>query len=335
MVSLFLYPLGMLYAYGQALRRRYLYQKPYHAPCKVISIGNIVSGGSGKTPLTIALARLLRDNGLRVGISHRGYKGEFENSPHLISDATGLLYPVQSTGDEAYLIASSLPGIPVVAGRKRAVAIAMLLQSYPATQVIIMDDAFQHLRVFRDVDILSFAAETGLGNGFVLPSGYLRESLSALSSSNLAVVYRSGHSKGKQDWEDDLAKRVECVIHSHSTASDCIDPQGFRHPVHSLTGKRLVLVSGIAHPSSFEATVKELRLDFSRHFAYPDHYAFAKVDDCENWLHEIPDIILCTQKDLMKLARYPEISSRLRALVLDYHFDEPQKLQELILRKLD
>jgi tetraacyldisaccharide 4'-kinase len=332
-LSFALYPLGKLYASVQAMRRRNANRKQFHAPCHVISIGNIVSGGSGKTPLTIALVRLLQANGLRVAVSHRGYKGEFEHKPHLISDNSGVLYPPETAGDEAYLIAASLPGIPVVVGRNRSEAITLLLKSYPATQVIIMDDAFQHLKVYRDLDIVTFAVETGLGNGFVLPAGYLREGLEALNKKNLAVIYSKGHAS-RPDWEDELAQRVNKVVHSYSTVTECVDPSGFKHPVQSLVGKRLVLVSGIAHPASFEATIKGIGISFSRHFAFPDHYAFNKPDEFESWLREIPDVILCTQKDLMKLARYPEIAPRLQAVVLDYHFEEPDAVFNLVMEYL-
>lgn len=333
-LSLALYPVGLAYAALQKLRRKHLYKQPFKAPCYIISIGNIVSGGSGKTPLTIALARALQEKGIRIGISHRGYKGSFENITKLISDSRSVLYSAEDAGDEAYLIASAIPGIPVVVGRKRISAIQLLLSSYPATQVILMDDAFQHIKVFRDLNIISFSAETGLGNGFVLPAGYLRESLAALTGNDIAVIYRKQPTRNVLAWEEELAAKVKLVIHSYSSATYCLDPSGYKQSVQNLANKRLVLVSGIAHPASFENTVKGLGLSFSRHFAYPDHYAFNNENEIEDWLQEIPDIILSTQKDIMKLTKYPEISSRLRALVLDYHFEDDNLLTDYIIAQL-
>ena len=172
-LSYTLYPAGVIYGFLQKLRRTYYQRNEYKPPCKIISIGNIVSGGSGKTPLTISLAKLLIKEGKKVAVSHRGYKGKFEYNPHLIADKTGILYDVQHTGDEAYMIASSLPQIPVVVGRKRKEAIQLLLQNYPDLEIIILDDALQHYYVHRDLDIISFDASLGLGNGFVIPAGYL------------------------------------------------------------------------------------------------------------------------------------------------------------------
>ena len=330
-LSMVLYPLGYAYAALQNLRRKHFYKQPYKASCYVISIGNIVSGGSGKTPLTIAIARMLQEKGIRVGVSHRGYKGNFENKTKLISNSSKVLFSAEDAGDEAYLIAAALPGIPVVVGRKRIPALKLLLSSYPATQVLLMDDAFQHIKVFRNLNIVAFSAETGLGNGFVLPAGYLRESLAALSENDIAVIYRKNSIQKALPWEGELAKQVKLILHSYSSATYCHDPSGFKQTVLNLVNKRIILVSGIAHPDSFENMVKELGLSYSRHFAYPDHYGFRKESVIEDWLQEMPDVILCTQKDIMKLAKYPEIASRLRALVLDYHFEDGNLLIDYII----
>ncbi len=333
-LSYALYPVGLLYQWLQSQHRAYYANKSYKAPCKVISIGNIVSGGSGKTPLTIAVARLLLAKGYRVAVSHRGYKGKFENDPHLISDSRGMLFSADVAGDEAYLIASSLPGIPVVVGRKRKDAIRLMLKSYPATQVVLMDDAFQHVKVYRDLDIVTFSANIGLGNGFVIPAGYLRENLSVLTDKCVAVIYRVAESKVALAWEDEVTAVVKHVFHSYSTATVCEDAKGLRYNLESLKRKRLVLVSGIAHPGSFEKAVLAKELSFSRHYAYPDHYGFDSSDISAKLLQEMPEIILCTQKDIMKLARYAEIEPRLRALVLDYKFDEVEAVSDALMECL-
>jgi tetraacyldisaccharide 4'-kinase len=334
LLSYTLWPVGLLYALLQKKRRQFWKNKAWQAPCKVISIGNIVSGGSGKTPLTIALARLLDEKGLNVAISHRGYKGAFENNARLISDRQGLLYSADQTGDEAYLIAASLPSIPVVAGRKRQQAIKLLLSHYPATQVIILDDALQHVRVKRDLDIVSFASETGIGNGFVLPAGYLREPLSSLSQDCLIIIYHSNPKKSESIWQNDLKNRNHTLLSSHAKPRGCCDALGNHYPLDSLQGKRLVLVSGIAAPKTFESTVRSLGLSFIKHYAFPDHYDFQDPKLETGLCHEMPEYLLCTQKDLMKLAIYPKLASKLRALVLDYVFDDPEQLWGLIAERI-
>ncbi len=330
-LSYALYPVGLLYATLQKSCRRYYSGRAYHAPCKVISIGNIVSGGSGKTPLTIALANMLQEKGLRVAVSHRGYKGEFEHKPTLINDSQGLHYAAEQTGDEAWMIASALKGIPVVVGRNRKEAIRLLLKSYPATEVVIMDDALQHVQVHRDVEIVSFAAETGIGNGFVLPAGYLRESLQTLNEHTIAVVSRKQNQVVRAKWMQDLLKTGSKVFGACSEPHECVDAKANVYPLTSLIGKRLVLVSGIAHPDSFESSVKAVGLVYSRHYAYPDHYAFPQAQVLKDLNSEMPELILCTQKDIMKLARHAGIATRLRALVLDYHFDKPEEFLKVVL----
>ncbi len=332
LLSYALYPLGELYAAIQATRRNHLAKSSYHAPCKVISIGNIVSGGSGKTPLTIALVKMLSASGIRVAVSHRGYKGKFEHSPRIISNSQKVLYPADVAGDEAHLIASSLPGIPVVVGRKRKDAIRLLLKSYPNTQVVVMDDAFQHARVARDLDIVCFAAETGIGNGFVLPAGYLRESLSALHLDCLAVVYRMQTNQLPNPWEQML--NTQNIFHSYATYQDCVDYTGEHFPLQSLISKRIVLVSGIANPSSFENVAKQLGLGYIHHYTFPDHYHFADANLPNTLLSEQPDIVLCTQKDIMKLALHPLLAPRLRALVLGYQFEDETGFLKMVLSKV-
>jgi len=334
LLSYTLWPVGLLYALLQKKKRQIWQNKAWQAPCKVISIGNIVSGGSGKTPLTIALAGLLAEKGLQVGISHRGYKGAFENHARLISDRQGLLYPADQTGDEAYLIAASLPSIPVVAGRNRQQAIKLLLSYYPATQVLIMDDALQHMKVKRDLDIVSFATETGVGNGFVLPAGYLREPLSSLSQDCLIVIYRNSLKASASHWQNDLKNRNLAVLNSHAEPEGCCDALGNRYPLESLKGKRLVLVSGIAAPKSFESTVRNLGLSFSKHYAFADHYDFQDPKLESGLCHEMPEYLLCTQKDIMKLAVHPKLAPKLRALVLDYVFDDPEQLWGLVAKRI-
>ncbi len=140
-----LYPLSLVWLLVQRHRRRQPGPRPLSIKAKILSIGNIVSGGSGKTPTTIALAKILKDKGYKVAVSHRGYKGEYENQPILISSLNGLNPEAEKAGDEACLIASKLIGTPVVVGRDRKAAI-ICAKPVPDLDVIILDDSFQHLK---------------------------------------------------------------------------------------------------------------------------------------------------------------------------------------------
>ncbi|MCD8479427.1 MAG: tetraacyldisaccharide 4'-kinase [Candidatus Cloacimonetes bacterium] len=131
LLSYLLYPASLIYAGYMLFRRKFLFPKPFRAPFKVISIGNIVSGGSGKTPITIALAKALQNHGLKVAVASRAYKAGWENSAAMISDGKRLLTTVANAGDEALMVASALPGIPVYVGRKRKDVLRLIAPSQP------------------------------------------------------------------------------------------------------------------------------------------------------------------------------------------------------------
>ena len=330
-LSYTLYPASVIYGCWQNQRRTYYQKKAYQAPCKIISIGNIVSGGSGKTPLTILLAKLLLEAGKKVAVSHRGYKGALENNPHLIANDSGLLFDVQQTGDEAFLIASSLPEVPVVVGRKRKEAIQLLLQEYPDLEIIILDDALQHYYVYRDLDIVSFDASLGLGNGFVIPAGYLREPLANIPPQSIAVINHKNEQQTPLPWLEKIVRKGLPVFHCFGSPSCFQNSDNDTIPLTFLNDKKIVLSSAIANPASFERSVHTLGLSFIKHYAFPDHYAFQDPSLPNRLLELNPDYILCTQKDIMKLAKFEPLRNRLLALKLEYHFEQEDKFLSRIL----
>lgn len=333
-----LLPLSLLYGFVQAQRRKSLPPKAWRPPCKVISVGNLASGGGGKTPFTIWLAGLLNDAGIPTGISHRGYKGAWENTPSLVSDRKSLLADVSQAGDEAHLIAASLPGIPVVAGKRRAAAISVLLGWFPDTKIVVMDDALQHLGVARDLDIVCFSAETGIGNGRVLPAGYLREPLSSLDPSQISVVISRNASSDPSAIYGCLASRGLPVFACGYQVGAYVDAEGREYQPESLRGKRLYLVSGIAGPESFAQTVKDSGLSFAGHKAFGDHYAFNDERElgalAELCRREGIDRLACTQKDLAKLARHQGLRDRLIAPRISLVCSEQEKLMALVKSRL-
>jgi len=330
-LSYALYPSGVLYGYIQKQCRTYSRRRAYRAPCKIISIGNIISGGSGKTPLTISLANLLINKGLKVAVSHRGYKSAFENEPHIINADSGMLYDIHKTGDEAYLIASALLKVPVAVGRKRVLAVKLLLEKHPSLDVIILDDALQHNYIHRDLDIISFDASIGLGNGFVLPAGYLREPLSNIPQNSLIIINRKNKAQTETLWLNKINQLKIPIYHSSNTPKCFLDITGNVYPLDYLKEKRIVLVSGIANPASFADSVSSVGLSYVKHYACIDHCDFKQPSLIENILELNPDYILCTQKDIMKLAKYESLQNRLLALKLEYSFDQEDEFLNQVL----
>ncbi|WP_054690049.1 tetraacyldisaccharide 4'-kinase [Desulfosarcina cetonica] len=153
--------------------------KSRRLPCKVVSIGNLVAGGTGKTPMTIYVAQLLHEMGWRVVVLSRGYRGRMETMGGVVSDGHRLLATVEDAGDEPYLMARCLKGVPVLVGRQRYQAGLLAIRAFGA-EVIVLDDAFQHLKLKRDLNLVLLDHHQPFGNGHLLPRGLLREPLSSL-----------------------------------------------------------------------------------------------------------------------------------------------------------
>ncbi len=337
-LSYLLWPAGALNGIYQTHRREKLSSQGWQAPCKVISVGNITSGGSGKTPFCIWLATQLQATGLRTGVSHRGYKGSWENSTGLVSDGRSSLCGVADSGDEAYLIASRLKGIPVVAGKDRKASISLLLERFPDLDAVIMDDGFQHLAVARDLDIVCFDAQTGCGNGFVLPAGYLREPLKALAAADIAIVTAKSAGQRNARLERDLAQRCPRVYDFALKSTGFYDAEGHQHPMAELAGKRTLLVSGIANPASFERSVLAQGVNYLHHHSFADHYSFTDAAVIARIAAQAAkyqaDWLICTEKDLMKLARHEVFCGRLLAMRMELSSPRADELVALILGRI-
>ncbi len=293
-ISYLLLPLAMINFIIQKIRRQ-LPRKQFVSKAKIISIGNITSGGSGKTPTTIYLAKLLHANGKKIAVSHRGYKGKFEQNPTLISDENGIFDFAYEAGDEAYLLATKLTGIPVVAGRKRKDAILLLEQKYPEIEYIILDDSFQHLQVRHDYDFIVFNALGKIGNGFLLPAGILREPLSALKYAN-QIIYN-----GLGNIPDSLKKYNLPIARAKYKITSFQSATGEIIGIDKLQKSRCALISAIGIPESFEKTILENKIFFLKHFAFNDHYDFSNSKQLEKIAKENYEYLIITEKDWAKL----------------------------------
>jgi len=337
-LSKLLTPAGKLYSIYQNQRRKNFNSKAWHPDCFVISIGNIMSGGSGKTPFCLYLAELLKQSGKKVGISHRGYKGSLENTPTIISDGKQILYKAMTCGDEAYLIASRLPEIPVVVGKQRCASVSLLLATFPDTEIVILDDAFQHLSIARDLDFICFDAKLGIGNGKVIPAGYLREPIKNMPLSSVIVINYKDNEMGFTSGEEWWSYFPQEILHCRIKGKGFIDTKDNLYTAEEIKSKRCIMVSGIAHPESFEHNLEQDGISWLHHFRYPDHYAYSDMKEI-NKLYNICskykiDYILCTEKDLVKLQIYSILKDKLRALRLQTECADEKKLLDLIKERM-
>lgn len=276
-VAWLLMPVAM--CYGALLRwRNWAYRMglktPHRLPVRVIVVGNVIAGGAGKTPVTMALVAHLSQQGLRVGVISRGHGRETRDTREVHNDSLP-----QTVGDEPLLIRQKT-GVPVWVGASRAAAGQALLETYPDVDTLICDDGLQHAALARDIEICVMD-DRGIGNGWLLPAGPLRE-----------------------PWP----KAVDLVLHTGVSGL----PGGFRaqrqlsRHARNAQGRSLDLatlrntpvdaVAGLARPDAFFRMLRESGLSLQRTIALPDHFDYA------HWPREpLVRPLLCTEKDAAKL----------------------------------
>lgn len=183
-------PLSSVYSLVMSLRQK-AYQrnifKTRTAGCPVVSVGNLCMGGTGKTPHVIALARRLADMGLRPAVVSRGYGGKAGRGPFVVSDGVKCLADSTISGDEPYMMAEDLPGVPVITGKDRFGCAEAAISRF-GSNILILDDGFQHLSLYRGTDIVLMPAAAPLGTGRVFPGGDLRESPEEIRRASAVIL---------------------------------------------------------------------------------------------------------------------------------------------------
>ena len=159
-------------------------------PCPVISVGNITVGGTGKTPCVIMLAQMLQKNGFKPAVLSRGYGGKSNNPVNIVSDGHNMLLDSETVGDEPFLIAHALKGIPVITGAKRIVTGKTAIDKFKAN-ILICDDAMQHRQIFRDINLVLIDHRSLRRSNHMLPRGRLREPIAGLDRASAFVLTRT------------------------------------------------------------------------------------------------------------------------------------------------
>ena len=259
--------------------RNYFYDKKifrtHDIRCRVISIGNLTIGGTGKTPVVIMTAKIMYDAGYRVAVISRGYKGS-AHAPMVISDGSDITVSATDSGDEPYIIAQSLPGIPVIVGKDRFRA-AQLASMRFKPDIIILDDAFQHRRLYRDVDIVTIDAGHPFGNKHLLPRGTLRESPHALKRACAVIITRFN----KTSTHGNIEKTVRQFNSDLSVFHSIHEPSGLRKPggkdridYEVIRGKNIAAMSNIANPDSFHRMLESFGTTIVKKHVFPDHHRY-------------------------------------------------------------
>ena len=287
--------------------RRWLYRRGWlrseHPGRPVIVVGNVIAGGAGKTPVVIALVKHLQARGLRPGVISRGYGRSTQDCRAVQPDS-----PASEVGDEPALIARSVAGggtVPVLVAPRRIIAARALLTAHPDTDVIVCDDGLQHLALRRDLEICIFN-DQGIGNGFLLPAGPLREPWPR----PVDMVLHAGSAPPRGT--TGLAFAVQRNLAPYALQSD-----GRQVPLARLQGQPLHAVAAVARPAEFFAMLRTQGLTLEHTEALPDHYDF------DSW-QRISDKrlrLVCTEKDAVKLwTRHPDALAVPLATQLDPRF---------------
>jgi tetraacyldisaccharide 4'-kinase len=257
-------------------------------PVPVIIVGNISVGGAGKTPLVLWLAGFLREAGYRPGIISRGYGSNSEHARAVPASNTSCAYEF---GDEPVLLALR-SNCPVWIGADRPSVARALLDRHPECNILISDDGLQHYRLARDIEIAVVEATRGLGNGFTLPAGPLREPVSRLSSVDILV-----YNGTPPQMLTPAVTTCQMSLEGHDFYN-LREPTRWTQATH-FVNYRLHAIAGIGNPELFFSTLHELGLVFTPH-SFADHYAYTAGDlafpDC--------DAVLMTEKDAVKCTSF-------------------------------
>lgn len=327
------YPLfgipASVYAAVQRLREsayRLGVLNPVRAPMPVISIGNIVMGGSGKTPFTMYLAELLREHGFKPAIISRGYRGAYQEG-YLVVAGDGSTAPTVSPdqcGDEPFLMASRLPGIPVIVARKRILGVLASKRLFQCN-VALLDDGFQHLPLYRTLDIVLISG----AEDHMFPLGNLREPISALRRASVAVS-TSGNSEVPQKVRPFL-HQVPLFRCTQRIVGLAAGPSCPAVPPSLFSGKDVVLVSAIAYPGRFRSAADSLGWHVIRHFMFRDHHRLSdsELDQVMTAARDLP--IVVTEKDWVKLPPWFTERDQVRALRIGIQLEDERAFEDLIL----
>jgi tetraacyldisaccharide 4'-kinase len=299
--------------YGLTMRARNgLYnrgwKKSFRASVPVVSVGNLTVGGTGKTPCVEYVARWFRERDRRVAILSRGYGCE------------------AGRNDEALVLEENLPDVPHLQGTDRAALAAIAVEELES-EVLVLDDGFQHRRLARNLDVVLIDATNPWGHGHLLPRGLLREPLSSLRRAGMILLTRCDQVSAERLQE--IRRRVERIAAGKPIAesihqpADLVDANGAASDLQQLHGRPLAAFCGLGNPEAFRSTLTRLGAEIGAFRTFPDHhpYSRADLDALRSWARQQAKecVVVTTQKDLVKI-RLTQLGDRpLRALRIQLH----------------
>lgn len=317
----FLFGLSILYG-GVVTLREIFYKKGIfrskQLPCKVISVGNLTAGGTGKTPMTIYVAELLTHLGFKVAVVSRGYRGRAEKAGGVVSDGQTIFMSPDMAGDEPFMMAETLKDIPVIVGQNRYDAGMLAVKEFKP-DVIVLDDAFQHLKLARDINLVLLDSRHPFGNTHLLPRGPLREPLSALLRGHGFILTRSDIERSNDRFSrltahlplpQPVFKSFHVpYIYKMIEGENRVFPKNPGSALYDdtlLKGRNAFAFSGIARNHEFQDTIGSFGAEVASSAEFPDHHRYSD-DDFHAVFRSAKEVnaefLATTEKDYARIAR--------------------------------
>ena len=305
--------------------------RPQRVAAKVVSVGNITLGGTGKTPAVIHLSKRYRAAGERVAILIRGHGGESLSGVNVVHDGFERLLGFEQVGDEAVLLAERLGDVPVLAGKDRRLTAAEAVDAYGAT-VLVMDDAFQYRRLAIDTHIVLLDATNPFGTGRLFPAGTLRDPPSYLNRADQLWLSRLDHPDAEPPEEltvklNGIAPGRPVFRAHHTPARLWRFLGGAEQPLAALEGQKVLGMAGIGNPGAFWATLHSLRIAELVEAPFPDHHAYQQSDIARAAKLAQDSgctAVVTTEKDAVRLGLWPASGPPLWVLGIELMFSGPE-----------
>ncbi len=285
---------------------RYHILKTKSLPCTVISVGNITIGGSGKTPTVEYLSKLFQSKGIKVGIISRGYKRKSKQTL-IVTDGITKPQSWEDFGDEPYLLAQNLENIPIVVGRSRYEAGIKMIENFNP-DIIIMDDGFQHLSLYRDLDIVLVNSKDTEDTHKIIPVGKLREPITNLSRADLIILTKSNIHKPTDYLVNKIERMNRPVVYNKIELDNILLAfKGDNDSLDKIKKEKIYIFSALCDNEGFEKTMRGTGAIIVGGSKYPDHHHYTS-DDLknidQNAKNNNANFIITTEKDMVKIHNY-------------------------------
>ena len=269
---------------------------------ELICIGNITVGGTGKTPAVQYFADKMIKENKKVAVLSRGYNGKRKEDPMIVRDENKIYATSLEAGDETYLHSLNLM-IPVVVSKNRFLGAKLLKEKYNV-DIIILDDGYQHRKLYRDKNILLIDATNPFGGGFLLPKGRLRESLGGIKRANEIIISKTNYvdEKTVQEIKGKLEKYNKPISLAVHKEDYFYNQNSEKFPLDSVKGKNVLLFSSIANPENFKKSIFKLEPESIKEIKFSDHHIYSdtEIEEISREAGEY-DFVITTEKDIVKI----------------------------------